>query len=182
MTELPPDARRPTGEGAAAAPEPVPVRWLRRTEDGFLVLLLALIVLAGTQIVARNVFSAGFAWADGSLRVLVLWVGLAGAMVAAREDRQITIDALTRLTGPRARQGIRTLTALFTAVVCLAVTWHAVRLVQEDRLGGMTAFGSVPVWVCELILPIAFLVIGLRYAVATVGHLRRLGRAAGAAP
>ena len=113
---------------------------------------------------------------------IFLWVGLAGAMVAAREDRQITIDALTRLTGPRARQGIRTLTALFTAVVCLAVTWHAVRLVQEDRLGGMTAFGSVPVWVCELILPIAFLVIGLRYAVATVGHLRRLGRAAGAAP
>lgn len=161
-------------------PEPLVVRLLRHTEDGFLVLLLlALVVLAGTQIVARNVFSAGFTWADGTLRVLVLWVGMAGAMVAAREDRQITVDVLTRLAGARVKNVIRAVTALFTAAVCLAVTWHGVRLVQGDRLDGMTAFGDVPVWVCELILPLAFGIIGLRYLIAVGRHLRRLRQGAG---
>jgi TRAP-type C4-dicarboxylate transport system permease small subunit len=151
------------------------VRVLRWFEDALLVLILTvLVVLSGAQIVARNVFESGMIWADPALRVLVLWVGLVGAMVAARDDRQITVDAVTRLVGERWRLGIRVLTDLFTAVVCVAVAWHSVRLVLEDRAAGLTAFGGIPVWVCEVVLPLAFAVIGLRYLLFAVGHARRL--------
>ena len=39
-------------------------------------ILTAMIVLAATQIVLRNLFDSGIIWGDAALRVAVLWVGL----------------------------------------------------------------------------------------------------------
>ncbi len=45
-------------------------------EDALLVLILAAMVgLAATQIVLRNLFDGAILWADPMLRVGVLWVG-----------------------------------------------------------------------------------------------------------
>lgn len=167
------------GTGGPPAPS-WPVRLLQGVEDGLLVLILAaLVVLSAAQIVARNLLDSGMVWADPALRVLVLWVGLVGAMVAARQDRQITVDAVTRMVGERWRLAIRVVTDLFTALVCSGVAWHAARLVREDRAAGLEAFGGIPVWVCELVLPLAFAVIGLRYLLFAVGHGRRLATRGG---
>ncbi len=174
MTPADPFAAATAGD-AGRPPASWPVRLLQLVEDGLLVLILAaLVVLSAAQIVARNLLDSGMVWADPALRVLVLWVGLVGAMVAARQDRQITVDAVTRVVGERWRLAIRTVTDLFTAAVCAGVAWHAVRLVREDRAAGLEAFGGIPVWVCELVLPLAFAVIGLRYLLFAVNHGRRL--------
>ena len=46
---------------------------LDRLEDIILVSLLAtMLVLASTQILARNIFQSGFLWADNLVRVMVL--------------------------------------------------------------------------------------------------------------
>ena len=51
---------------------------LHRVEDILLALLLtAMIGLAALQILLRNLFNLGLAWADPTLRLLVLWVALA---------------------------------------------------------------------------------------------------------
>ena len=42
----------------------------------------------------------------------------------------------------------------------------------DERIAGTIAFASVPTWVCELILPVAFGVIGLRYLLLAVTHVR----------
>ncbi len=66
-------------------------------EDALLVLILAAMVgLAATQIVLRNLFDGAILWADPMLRVAVLWVGMIGAMVATRIDKQISVDAVSR--------------------------------------------------------------------------------------
>ena len=71
---------------------------LHRAEDALLVLLLsAMIALASTQILLRNLFDSGFVWIDPLLRVLVLWLGLIGATVATRNNRHIRIDLLSKL-------------------------------------------------------------------------------------
>jgi TRAP-type C4-dicarboxylate transport system permease small subunit len=143
-------------------------------EDGLLVALLTLmIVIAAAQIILRNVFHTGWLWADPGLRVMVLWVGLIGALVATRNDKQITVDALQRLLKPRARAVVRVITDLFTAIVSFVVAWHAGRLVLDDRAAGSEVFASVPVWVCELVLPVAFGIIALRYLLFAIGHLRQ---------
>lgn len=150
------------------------LRVIALLEDSILVLVLAaMVVLAVAQILLRNVFSSGIVWGDALLRVMVLWVGMLGAMVATRDDRQITIDVLARVLPVRAKGAVRVLTDVFTCAVCAFLAWCGWRLILMDRLDGSMAFASVPVWVCELILPVAFAIIAWRYLVHAVMHLRQ---------
>lgn len=137
------------------------VHWL---EDAVLVLLLlAMIGVAVMQIVLRNGFDGGFLWAESFLRVLVLWIGLAGAMAASREHRHINIDIAGRFLPPLARKVATVFTALFTAGVAFTVAWYALDFVKVEYESPSPAFADVPTWVCESIMPFAFAVIGLRY-------------------
>jgi len=147
------------------------LRFLGAFEDAILASVLGvMIVMATVQIVLRNVFDSGISWADPMLRVSVLWVGMLGAMAATRDDRQISVDALSRFLPSRWNARVRVLTDIFTAIVAGFFCWHAARLVLEDYTSGMTAFASVPVWVCELVLPVAMGVIGIRYAIYAWKH------------
>ncbi len=144
-------------------------------EDGLLVTLLsAMIVLAGSQIVLRNLFDAGLFWADPLLRVAVLWVGLLGAMAATRDDNHITVDILSRVLSERARSAGRVITDLFTSAVCGLLAYHGARMVRMDYEAGFVAFTAVPAWACELIIPIGFGVIAVRFVLSSLDQLWRL--------
>ena len=143
-------------------------------EDGLLIGLLALmIVLAAAQIAMRNLLGTGMAGSDQLLRLLVLWVGLLGAVAASRDDKQINIDMLSRFLPARARSGMRVVIDLFTAVVSAVIAWHAGRFVHSEFIAGSVAFISVPAWLAELILPLAFGLMALRYLLFFFSHLRR---------
>jgi len=151
------------------------LRLIRYCEDGFLIVLLAAMIgFAVTQIVLRNLFDSGLSWADPLLRLLVLWVGLAGAMVATRQDRHIAIDVLTRYLPPRWQLAAQVIADLFAALVSATVAYHAGRLVTMDKEAGAIAFAAVPVWICELIIPLAFTVIAMRYLVLAITQARQL--------
>ena len=125
-----------------SGPEPSVVsRLLRVTalvEDALLVLILAAMVgLAATQIVLRNLFDGAILWADPMLRVGVLWVGMIGAMVATRSDKQISVDAVSRFLPMRWKARVRIVTDMFTAGVSAVVAWSALRLVLDDRAAGI---------------------------------------------
>ncbi len=153
------------------------VRALHRVEDALLVAGLGgMILLASAQIVLRNLFQSGFAWGDPVLRVLVLWLALLGALAAGRDDRHITIDFLPRALPPRARVAVRGLTHGFTAAVSAVVAFHAGRFVFEDLTAGIPGIGAVPAWVLEVILPVGFAVLTVRYAVRAAGCLRAAAR------
>lgn len=151
--------------------------WLALLEDGLLVLMLALmIILAGGQIVLRNLFDSGIAWSDPLLRVLVLWVGLLGAMAATRDDNHIRIDLLTRFLKPRHKPMARTVTALFTALVCGLIAWHGAGLVALEYQDGVRLFAAFPAWLAELIIPIGFAVMALRNALIGLSSLLSIGQ------
>lgn len=142
-------------------------------EDALLVVILAaMVTLSATQIVLRNFFDGAILWADPILRVAVLWVGMIGAMVATRGNKQISVDALSRFLPGRWNARVRVVTDLFTAVVSAVVAWHAYRLVLDDRTAGVTAVAFLPVWIFEVILPIAFAIIALRYLLFAIANLR----------
>ena len=93
-------------------------------ETGLLTLVLgAMILLAAAQIGLRNFFGGGFSWADESLRIMVLWVAMLGAVAASRDQRHVSIDALSRFLSPALRRWTRILINLFAAAVCLALAW-----------------------------------------------------------
>lgn len=133
-------------------------------EEALLIaLLLSMIVLSVLQILLRNVFETGLFWADGLLRIEVLWLALLGAVVASREDRHITVDLFTRYVPPRLRLALRVLTDLFTAGVCALFAWSAWRFVRVEQEFGSTLLGRYPAWIFQAIIPVGFAVIAYRY-------------------
>lgn len=171
---------RPGGESALspAGSEPAgllehTVRWLHRLEDLLLaVILSSMIGLAATQLVLRNVFDSGIAWADPLLSASVLWVGLLGALAASRGDHQIRIDILSRGLPPRPRQVIHGLTSLFASVVAGVIAWQGWRFLRSDMEFGTEAFAGVQVWMIEVVIPFAFAGIALRYLLLAAALLR----------
>ena len=78
-----------------------PFEVFAKIEDSILVLILvAMIFLAFLQIVLRNVFGVGLIWVEPLVRQMLLWVALAGAMVATRDHNHITVDAVSRFLPP----------------------------------------------------------------------------------
>lgn len=153
------------------------LHYVNLMEDGLLIGVLALmIVLAAIQIVLRNLLGTGIAGSDQLLRLLVLWVGLLGAVAASRDEKQINIDMLSRFLSVRARSGMRVVIDLFTAVVSAVIAWQAGRFVHSEYIAGSVAFSNLPAWIAELILPLAFGLMALRYLLFFFSHLRRLLR------
>ncbi len=139
---------------------------LRRIEDTILVLLLtAMIGLAGSQILLRNLFDSSIAWGDPVLRVLVLWVGMLGAMIASQQDKHIRIDLLSRYLPPLWSRHASRFTHLFSALVCALLAWHSGRFVYFEWQDGNTLVNTFPIWIAESILPLGFAVMTLHFLV-----------------
>jgi TRAP-type C4-dicarboxylate transport system permease small subunit len=144
-------------------------RLLLRLEDWILMLLLtAMILLASSQILLRNVFETGISWADPTLRLLVLWLSLLGAMAATRDNNHISIDLLSRFLSRKLKRLAQRLTDLFAGIVCGFLAWNAGRFVLFEWEDGAELFASLPAWVGELILPLGFGVMALRFLLAAL--------------
>ena len=139
---------------------------IHRVEDAALVLALAsMLLMALLQIVLRNFFDSGFLWAESFLRILVLWVAMLGAMVATREKNHISIDLVSRNLDRRFSLPIEILTSLAAASICLVAGWYSVEYIRYEYEDGTIAFASVPVWVCQAIMPVGFVVMALRFLI-----------------
>lgn len=146
---------------------------LHRLEDALLVLLLtAMILLASTQIVLRNLFDSGFVWIDPLLRVLVLWLGLVGATVATRKNKHIRIDLLSGLFERNTHRLIQAIVGQVSACTCAVVAWYGFGWIRLDYADGITGVGGVPAWMLEVIVPLSFALIGLRYLILSCGWAR----------
>jgi TRAP-type C4-dicarboxylate transport system permease small subunit len=172
-----------TPESGAASPDPVAslleraTLWLHRLEDAVLALLLGgMILLAGAQVALRNLFDSGISWADPLLSAAVLWVGLLGALAATRGDRQIRIDVLSRVLAPHPRALAHAATSLFAAGISAVIAWQGVRFLRDDLEFGGTAFAAVPSWAIDLVIPVAFAGIALRYTIIAAASLQEAAR------
>lgn len=146
-------------------------------EDAVLVLLLGgMILLAAGQIVLRNFFNIGFIWSDEALRLLVLWVAVAGAVAASRSDKHINIAVLDRFLPGRLAVLKNLLVHAFTASISGIVAWQGWLFVRSSREFGDLLMGGVPAWLLQLVLPVGFGLICYRYAVFTVTGMVNLWR------
>ena len=138
-------------------------------EDAVLVLILGtMILLAATQIILRNFFDIGFMWSDELLRLLVLWLAVAGAVAASRKDRHISIAVLDRFLPLSLQRLSKIILDLFTASVCGLISWHSAAFVRTSHEYGDTLLGNVPAWIPQVILPLGFGLITWRYLIFAI--------------
>ncbi|UCF91479.1 MAG: TRAP transporter small permease [Desulfobacterales bacterium] len=145
-------------------------RWARvdaiisRVEQLLIVVCLSLMILvAFAQIVLRNFFATGFSWGDSLIRYLVVWVGFIGAAVATKEGKHISIDVFSRWVTGRGRIAIQFVAQLFSALICGLLTYAALKFVRNEAEMGSLIFLGIPAWIPQLVIPVTFGLITLRF-------------------
>jgi TRAP-type C4-dicarboxylate transport system permease small subunit len=149
----------------------------RAAEDTVLVIILGgMIFLAAGQILLRNLFDIGFYWGDELLRLLVLWIAVAGAVAASRTDKHISIAILDRFLPEKSNTIARFFVNAFTAGICGLVTWYSISFVRTSFEYEDVLLGGVPAWILQLVLPVGFGLITYRYALFCIRTLLSLFR------
>ena len=142
---------------------------LIKFEISILVLMLSIMVLlAFLQVVLRNIFSTGFLWADTFLRYLVVWVGFLGASIAAKEEKHINIDALSRFLKPSVKNFASILTNGVAAVVCYYMFTASIQFINIGIPDGTTLFNNIPILYFMIIIPAGFILMALHFGLRVV--------------
>ena len=129
----------------------------RAAEDTLLlVILLAMILLAGGQIVLRNVFEFSLFWGDEMLRLMVLWLTVAGGLAASRLDKHISVEVLDRFLPVKFQMPVQIILDLFTSAVCAVICWQSSRFVMSSYEYGDTVMNNVPAWIAQIVMPVGF--------------------------
>ncbi len=148
---------------------------IRRIEELVLSLLLStMILLSCLQIFLRQFFDSGLPWADPLLRHLVVWGGLLGAVLAVSQGKHISLDILSNLLPGHTKKFVSIASQLFSSIVCGFLTYASLLFLQNEMEFGGGPFLTIPSWGWNLIFPLAFAAMSLRYAVAIVTSMFQL--------
>ena len=146
--------------------------WIAKIETIVLVIVLTIMVLlAFVQVILRNFFDHGLLWGDIFLRHLVLWVGFIGASLATRDEKHINIDLFSRFLPARWKPLPKLITYFFAVFVCWFLTDAAYTFVIDEMTIGTVAFNEVPAWYLQIIIPVGFFIMMLRFFVLSIENL-----------
>lgn len=135
-----------------------------RVEDALIVfVLLGMVCLAVVQIVARNWLASSFVWIDPLLQNAVLWIAMLGAMIASRNDAHIRIDVVSEYAPKTWQRWIILVVDIFTASIATLMACYSFYAVWQEREFSMSGIAGIPDWVLQLLIPIGFSIIALRY-------------------
>ncbi|HTI39893.1 MAG TPA: TRAP transporter large permease subunit [Vicinamibacterales bacterium] len=119
-------------------------------------------VLPLAEIVVRRAFGRGIPGSAPFTQHLTMWVGMLGSMLAARDGRLLSLATATFLPEGRVRTVASILAAIVGAAVSTLLATGGVALVRSERLSETVIAVGVPVWVAQLVLPLAFGAIAVR--------------------
>lgn len=134
-------------------------------------LVCVLLLVSFAQILLRNFFGLTLLWAEPFVRHLVLWLGFIGALIATRQDKHVKIDALLHLFPPRLKKLVQIFCSFFSAAVCTLLAWTALRFVADEREYATQAFDGFAAWKLQLVFPLVFAAMALRYARYGIGSM-----------
>jgi C4-dicarboxylate transporter DctQ subunit len=161
---------------------------LARLEGWLLVVFLtAMVFFTFLQVVLRALFTYGQAhwanalmghidWAEPLARLLVLWVSLVGASLVTGENRHIKIDLMSDLLPPSLLPYRELLLSAACAVITGFIVKSSISYVRMEASFGGELFAGLPNWVGQLILPIGFSVIFLRFVLRAVSEANTVFR------
>lgn len=163
-------------------------RRLAKVEGWFIIALLsAMVLLTSVQVVLRNLHIHGHIrhanlllgqidWADPLARLLVLWVTFLGASLLTTENKHIKIDILSGILPSEWLPFRETILCVAAALVCGLMFGGSLGYVRVEYLSGAILFLGIPSWVTQLILPIGFFLMLLRFLLRAADELATLIR------
>ena len=149
---------------------------IKKLEQGMLIASLAVIVGVNlTQIGLRllqsllRILESDMvlhvpSWPADLNRILVLWIAILGASLATRSNEHIKVDVFSQLLPKRIRRLVHfSIYCVGITISGLLVYFSIQFLHMEYELGETLVAIPLPLWIVQLIIPIGFTIIGLRF-------------------
>lgn len=148
---------------------------------------LALIVMTAlplSEIVLRRFLGIGIRGGSGIEQHLSLIVGMAGAVIAARHNRLLSLSTLGRSIKGRFGPAVQMFTAGVASGIAVLLGAGSAKFAMAEREAGNTLVYGVPVWCVELVMPIGFGLIAIYILLQAGDRLRHrvVAMAIGAVP
>jgi tripartite ATP-independent transporter DctM subunit len=126
------------------------------------VALGGIMVLPLAEIISRKFFSISIPGAGDFASHLMLWMGLIGASIAARDGKLLTLATNEFIPSGTLGNVAHVFAGLVGAAVSTLFCLGGVALVRSDKAAGDIIAAGVPTWIADLALPIGFGLIALR--------------------
>ncbi len=136
--------------------------------------LLLMAVLPVAELLLRAGFRQGIPSSANYVQNLTLWVGFLGAMVCSQRKKHLTLTTGIDRLPPGYRKAASLVAAVVSTAVAAALSWASAEFVRSEMDAPTTVSGWLPVWVAELVLPISFAVMALRFVLQAGGWRERL--------
>ncbi len=126
-------------------------------------MFFTMLMLALVQIILRNFFEFGLVWSETLTRLLVFWTVMVGAMAGVSGHRHLRIDLVQRYA-PKVLKGVTAaIVDLVSAGLCMLLSLQGARFLVLEYQDPSYSFANLPNWPFIAIMPIAFMIMGLRY-------------------
>lgn len=134
-----------------------------RAENLIIALALAAMVLIPLlESALRTLFSVGISGSNSIVQHLTLVVGMLGGVIAARDDRLLSLSTAQAFLRGRMRTSARIFAYSFGTAVSAFLCVAGVQFVMSEREGGNLLVRGLPVWWVQTLLPLGFAAIALR--------------------
>ena len=95
---------------------------------------------------------------------LTLWLAFLGGLLATREGRHLTLSTAEAIGHAKIRNWAGLFASSIAAAACAVLAYSAVGVVMADRTQGDKLASGLPIWISELVMPVALALIALRLA------------------
>jgi len=123
------------------------------------------VTLAFVNVVLRYCFSVSLPWAAELTQYLFIWSALFGAAYGFRQGAHISVTLLIEKFSPTLRKTCLLFANLLSIAYLLGISYYGFQLVlMLMDFGEINVDLQVPLWIPQLVVPIAFLLAAYRVA------------------
>jgi len=124
------------------------------------IFLTALMGIPLLETIGRKITGIGITGAAAWCQHLTLWIGLIGALLATSSDRHIAIATKMIFNLKRGGNMLTGLTGIIMAAILFLLVLSSAQLVYYQTESSEGIGGWFPIWLAQLAMPAAFLVMG----------------------
>ncbi|WP_090748420.1 TRAP transporter small permease subunit [Paracoccus tibetensis] len=125
----------------------------------------------GYDALMRHFLARATSWSMEVNAFLLVYLALVPAAETLRRGEQIGIGVVAELAAPRVQRIVGVVVGLVGTAFCAALTWRGVLMAHDAYSYGervSSSFGT-PMWLPYGLIPLGFSVLGLQFALITLG-------------
>lgn len=129
--------------------------------EWFMALLVAaLVVIMGMNVVFRYCLSIGIDWADEVSRLIFVWIIFVGAYVAFKRKAHASMSVLDKFIPVPLKRYHKLIVGLLESIFMFVITWFGtIQVLDTARFGQVTAGLGAPMALFYVVIPLTALLI-----------------------